>query len=609
MLRIIKIILLLLIFNLFSTQSINASELFQDDFNDNDISNWSVTRNIQFNNSSQPCMYGSAPTTWTAENGMIGIKISGPSCVTEIVPSNFTLPNNNNGYIYELQMQFTNTISADRNLLIKHLDSNNWYDFKFYDFGIQFQKVVGNYYRLEEASYQFQSNQTYDIKTVVNDNKIKLFINNQFIWEIEDSAPYFNGGTIGLQASVGSNPSSETWFDNIVVTEIVNNPSGDIDLDVPLFKQTDSIWGSDIYDTADKWYPSNPGIDRWGCAMTSAAMVFNYHGITKLPDEQPLNPGTLNTWLKSQKDGYLGKGNTNWFALARLSKVAKPVNPAFIHDALEFKRVNSENIVQLQEDLENNIPGILEVPGHFIVAKGISDSTFTINDPAYNRTSLSSYNNTFLGMRRFVPSNTDLSYIVIPFEGDVIVALRNEDGDEVGQIVTESISSYPDNTATASSTYLYFEKPSSGNYTIEVDSSENKEYKLQTLLYDKNGEVQMENYNGVVFANITKVYNLYFDKNDSKLSTSSPTHTLQILRSDIDYLYERGFITKSTVYERLIRNVEKAIALEGSTNQNDIRRLLNILEHELRIVKNTYVLEPAYSILREEINFLILYYQ
>ena len=142
-------------------------------------------------------------------------------------------------------------------------------------------------------------------------------------------------------------------------------------LDVPLLKQTNAAWKSRIYDSANLWSPRDPSINAWGCALTSAAMVFNYHGLKKLPSGIALTPSTLNDWLKTQKDGYVGNGLVNWLALTRLSKQSVSVNNIFSFDALEFSKLIPGSISGIKIDLSNNITDILEEPGHFIVAKGI----------------------------------------------------------------------------------------------------------------------------------------------------------------------------------------------------------------------------------------------
>lgn len=220
MVRVGVVVLVSISFAFVFPKSINASIIyFQDNFNDNDISDWTVARNMQWSAPSLPCLYQSNPTTWKAENGRVGIKIDGPGCVTELIPNNFNFTEGM-GYSYSFDMEFTNTVIADRNIIFKYLNPSNWYDLKFYGSDMWFQKVVDGYYRLEKSSYSFQDNQTYHFRIEFSNIVIKIFINDIQVWELADSPPYFGGGTIGFQASVGTDPDSEVWFDNVVVRSL-----------------------------------------------------------------------------------------------------------------------------------------------------------------------------------------------------------------------------------------------------------------------------------------------------------------------------------------------------------------------------------------------------
>ena len=81
------------------------------------------------------------------------------------------------------------------------------------------------------------------------------------------------------------------------------------------FKQSDPAWGDDVYDDATNWpniIPQSPSIHRWGCAMTTLAMVVRAFGIDTDPEGAAVNPGNLNQWLQSAVGGYVGQGITNW---------------------------------------------------------------------------------------------------------------------------------------------------------------------------------------------------------------------------------------------------------------------------------------------------------
>lgn len=534
----LHILFLGLISLLFPSKIFASHKTFQENFETGNLNNWTVKRNSQYSNPSQPCLYESIPTTWNVENGKAGIKINGPSCTTEIIPNNFNL-SGFAGYSYSFDMEYKNTAIANRNILFKYLDSSNWYDFMTYGTTIYFQKVVGSYYRVENKSYPFQDNQDYHFKIDFYNNVIKLYINNIQVWELEDSAPYFNEGTIGLQASVGADPDSEVWFDNILVTNI------DTPLNVPLLKQTADPWQSQEYDTASNWSAPEPStISRWGCAIASTTMVLNYHGVNKLPDGTALNPGSLNSWLK-QNDGYVNGGNLDWSSITRLAKLAKDSgnNPSFAYNGFEFVMIRSPDKTQLRTDLDNSQPDILEVanPQHFIVAKGIKDTTFDINDPYHDRTTLTDgYADTFVALNRFIPSNTNLSYIWLYVDPTVDILLTNSTGQRLGgnSITTYSeissgnyyimpgITNPVTGTSSPSTRVLMIPKPGDDTYSLSVatTSTSAKDFSLKVYRYKQDGTVNISPLSGQTRSDEPATFSFEYKQNPSS-TPPAPTDT------------------------------------------------------------------------------------
>ena len=323
-------------------------------------------------------------------------------------------------------------------------------------------------------------------------------------------------------------------------------------LGVPLLKQTDPFWGDLVYDSANLWSPQDPSIARWGCALTSAAMTFNYHGIVTLPNDLPLTPKRLNEWLKSEVDGYVGSGLVNWLALSRLSKEAKPKNPDFLYDALEYSRTGF-NSVTLKDDLKNNIPLILEVPGHFIVAQGSTNDTFYINDPYYSKTLLSDYGNTALSMGKFTPSNTDLSYVMlITDEGINLSAFQ-----KFGPMSVPAGSGFlqqplvKEEGAEKSGPPMYFHyipKPTDGgDFLVNISSNTIKPYTLKAYFYDVEGRVRIETIKGIVGDNIPDSYTILFNKQNSQASKISKKYSFDSLIADLDRFYKNKLITNSKI--------------------------------------------------------------
>lgn len=381
------------------------------------------------------------------------------------------------------------------------------------------------------------------------------------------------------------------------------SPTEDINLNVPLLKQTDSIWGGQEYDSANKWSP-NPTISAWGCALTSTAMVFNYHGIEKLPDGTTLDPGSLNTWLKKQKDGYVGKGLVNWLALSRLSKLAINTNNITTFDALEFKKKISSDKTLVKADLKNQIPDILGEPGHFIVARGIENDIITINDPAYNRNLLTEgYNNTFNSINKFSPSFTDLSYIMLTIDPNIDIALKDSNGTEVGEsFIEEPISSFYDNTETNGDPLkiVYFEKPPADNYEIFLSSQIDTDYQLGIYLYDIDGEVFTKIKKGNLLENENSIIPIIFNP---QINFYPKKISFGKMRSHLNKSYREGKISNYSVFETLSTYFNQAFDYKKQKREDLSLESLKMFENVLYEMKE-YILDDAFNTLFYDVNYL-----
>lgn len=377
-------------------------------------------------------------------------------------------------------------------------------------------------------------------------------------------------------------------------------------LNVPLFKQTDNQWKNQVYDSANLWSPSNPTINAWGCALTSAAMVFKYHGINKVPDGANLDPGTLNNWLKSQPDGYIRNGFVNWLALSRLPRLAKSINGISSFDALEYKRVNNYNSTQLTTDLNNGIPGILEEPGHFIVAKGINGLTFNINDPYYSRFTLNDYGNTFLSLGRFLPSSTDLSYVMLNTDPGINITLTDSNNNTVGESFTQQPLANDDNPTQTNSPIqiFYLAQPQTQNYKLTLSSSSDKTYNLHTYLYDQDGNVNVLDQNGLIGPGKTDSFTVSFDKQNSNNSSNTKIVTFQSLIDDINEAKILKLINNNGVYNSLLAKttISQIINL---INKNTSVNILNAMLNEVNAQREKGISQDAYQILFYDIDYLI----
>lgn len=479
--KVLFIICILSIFVFFQTDRARAFTdiVYQDDFNDNNISDWTEVRNMQWNNNSLSCKYGANDSHWFATNGKVGIDISGPGCVTELTPNDFNLDALQN-YSYEFDMTLPSSTHMDRNYVIRYVDGNSWYGVHFLDNQAIFQKAInGTAYFLpgNTVTYPFQANQTYHIKNEVReDGTIKIYINNTILFDLVDENPILVGGKIGLQASVGAISTSSVLFDNVVVKDLDNKI-----LNVPYFSQRDDLWKNLELDHAfsQGWgYPETIG--NYGCALTSMTMLLNYYGYTKVPNGQNLTPETFNSYLDANK-GY-SSGLIKWDVAAALTEKlatvsADPENIA----KLEFSASESAK-VKLKDEVKEDRPLILHVNNdadaagdHFVVGTGYDkNDNFFMEDPYYpNEKELSKYGNTYVSGRKFVPSHTDLSFISLYYtDPHVFVKVLNSGNTVVADSndAIEDAIDLPDDPVDAAATRfgIYVPKPETDNYSIEV---------------------------------------------------------------------------------------------------------------------------------------------
>ncbi len=411
------------------------------------------------------------------------------------------------------------------------------------------------------------------------------------LWQYTTGVPNFSPIVADNKLFFTSNDGKINAFEN-----------SSSDLQVLQLKQTSNPWQSDIYDTANIWSPSDPTINSWGCALTSAVMVFKYHGLNKLPDGTTLDPGSLNYWLKNQPDGYIHNGLVNWLALSRLSRLAKSINEISSFDALEYRRVNSYNSTQLTTDINNGIPGILEEPGHFIVAKGINGSTFNINDPYYSRLTLSDYGNTFLSLGRFLPSSTDLSYIMLIVDEDVNIKLfdsfNNQAGEQYIQDPIENDSSLGEYSGD-NLKIIYLSKPDSGGYKIEVSSATSNDYNLDAYFYDTQGNIHLINLSGFVSSNNEDIYDINFDRENNQDSTINAA--FNNLHFDLNYLLSTGGIKNKGLYNSLKSKSENAQKAKDNKTKTNI---LNALLNEINAQRGKGLTGFAYQIILNDITAL-----
>jgi murein DD-endopeptidase MepM/ murein hydrolase activator NlpD len=194
----------------FTSDAFGQFVLFHDDFNDGDAAGWSIPRNT-------------CTSSWQMNSFSYGIIINSP-CITETIPTTLSIPPGAS-YSFEVDVTMATSANMDRNFVFKYLNSSNWYGIHTLGNNLYLHKVVnGTEYFLQNwhVSYPFLDNETYRFKVLVTPNIYYVFVNGVLVSTVlEDGGPVFSNSSAGLQASSGGIPTSQVWFDNVIITGIV----------------------------------------------------------------------------------------------------------------------------------------------------------------------------------------------------------------------------------------------------------------------------------------------------------------------------------------------------------------------------------------------------
>ncbi len=174
---------------------------------------------------------------------------------------------------------------------------------------------------------------------------------------------------------------------------VTSSVYADVDLNVPLWSQTDSQWSAKKLGTS-KWTMGDSG-----CAVTSTAMVFAYFGLNT-------NPGNFVDALNALSPvGIDGSGYIQW---GRTCNV-----PGASDRHISYEGNVAKDYTRIDQELTAGYPVIMQVTyqytyiddkgitqpatgTHYVVIHGKANGTYYINDPIPNwsggaRTTLNSY--------------------------------------------------------------------------------------------------------------------------------------------------------------------------------------------------------------------------
>lgn len=413
-------------------------------------------------------------------------------CTTNLLHSEYTIYKNDS-YNLEIDVTFDPLLAWGTNILLAWNNPDDWYSIKLLPTHFYLEEIIdGDYYhyRHEHDIFPLESGKSYSLKLEKTPSQLSFFIDEVPILHEILILPDLGHWQIGLRGLVGV--LREPWqsFDSFFYTHHSHEDTSQANtLSLPLLLQHDTKWGDLEYNHATTWETtatSDPSIARWGCALTAASGVLRYHGLAKLPDGNELYPDTLNDWLKTQADGYVGEGLLNWIALTRLSKILSTETGT---TKLEYSF--SHNVMDSAiAAIDNQLPIITHLPGHFVTAYGYTPdkNDLLIRDPWYPFTHITQHAQDPLSTRLFTPSNTDLSYFMIVTPPQVLVQISSETDARLGSSHIESINN-PQSGNTTEARVTLLPKPESGIYQFTFQSTAATTFRAEIWSYDKGASV------------------------------------------------------------------------------------------------------------------------
>lgn len=583
--------------------------LFQDNFNDGDAAGWE-----EYN----------PQGVWYVENGKyVGTAVTKGS---NEQPS-YSVTGNKAWQDYSFRVRIKGAEGIDKEILFRVNEQGKAYVLnlrsKFFGGGNdlvlakKLQIGTGLAQLLHVVPYSNFPDIWYDIQVDVTNNEsgvlIKVFINNSLILEYLDQNNPIPSGAIGFEIWPGgySIPlvglRTTTRYDDVFVTLSGQLPSPTptalpsptpASLNVPDLKQFSPSWGEDEYNNASTWYPDDPSIARWGCVVTSAAMVLQYYGHTT-------DPGGLDEWLSSEPDGYIRNGLTNWLAISRYTAIQNEVNSSY--PILEYERFQGADTATLSAELRAGHPVILGEPGHFVTATGEQDSTFFINDPAYtDRPTLESYGNAFTSFSRYKPTATNLSAILLVVDGDTQISLFSPSGNPIKAIsyLQEPLIDDVNGQATSGDILkiFLFQNPTIGVYLIEVEGAGS--FQLDAYLYDEEGnliEGSPQTSIGLVLEEKPASLYLNYDKDPNTPSIETET-TFESTLQDLEISWFLDWISNEGIYQSLQSKLLAARKAAGSSKNKILKSFLNQLE----ALRSKKVTEDGFNFLYQDVSNLLL---
>ncbi|MBP9702411.1 hypothetical protein KBD69_01870 [Candidatus Woesebacteria bacterium] len=271
-------------------------------------------------------------------------------------------------------------------------------------------------------------------------------------------------------------------IDNFTIS--YGDPLDNVASSFPYYSQRDPAWRDLPYDSVSVWAGTElNSIERWGCAITSVAMVLKEYDI-KMPNGDVANPDKLNTWLSTQPDGYIGNGLLNWLAISRLARESRVAGNS--PTDLEFVK----SYGSAADEIDSGQYPIVNEGGHFVTLYDHDETNYIVNDPLDETRQSKAKSDPLVSINTYTPSDTDLSYLMIVGESNTELELLHS-GTSVGSSYTESIHDDIGGSATTSAKVVMLPKPADGSYRLNVNIPGTTGSQFKVYAYNTLGEVDI----------------------------------------------------------------------------------------------------------------------
>jgi len=460
---------------------------------------------------------------------------------------------------YDFSFQYRMTAGVDTNFLFNFRDEANWYEFHLKYDSYQLVRVEDGRVTLHTfGPAKFKSGEWHKITIRVYQDVIQLYIDEQLIAsQVDWTHDQHSQGRAGLRATTGLVFPTEVSYAHLTVREILPAPpAGSVASHLTHWFQTDARWASAEYDQAHDWaakYQESDQFDRWGCLVTSLAMILHFHSLTTLPDGRLLQPGTLNDWLKEQPDGFLGEGLVNWLAITRLSwQISQQLGTP----KLEFRAETNSPMKAAQSALARQEPVILQLPGHFLVGTDLihNSQDIFLADPFFGQRRLDQHPlQPLISTRLLTPSQTDLSYLLIVHPPEVTVELfeSTQTTQPISPLpmITVADDIFPPDSESptgrqpplpnqAQLLQSYLPKPTSGQYQLKLSSQTPASYPISVYAYDQTASVSQTT-EELWLHSLPLTLTIEYQKNPQSPSTFHFVYPLTTFLTEVEFLLER----------------------------------------------------------------------